>query len=156
MRAVHIAEPDGKFEVVDRDVAQPGRWQVLVRTAACGVCRSDVMTKAGMATAYPRVPGHEVVGTVESVGEGVSHWQVGQRVGIGWFVNSRQGETVIMHNGRVDGFRADLVLVPDLKLGIIVQYNVDTVSDALPVGPERLANVILDALIPAVRDATRS
>ena len=124
MRAVQVTTPGGNFEVVERDVPQPGHWQVLVRTAACGVCHSDVMTKAGMAPEYPRVPGHEVAGTVEAVGEGVPHWRVGQRVGIGWFGGAcftctpcRKGDFISCVEGRVtglsaDGGYADYVLAP--------------------------------------------
>jgi D-arabinose 1-dehydrogenase-like Zn-dependent alcohol dehydrogenase len=124
VRAVQVAEPEGEFEVVEREVPQPGRWQVLVRTAACGVCHSDVLTRAGMASAYPRVPGHEVAGTVEAVGEGVPQWQVGQRVGIGWFGGAcftctpcRKGDFISCVEGRVtglsaDGGYADYVLAP--------------------------------------------
>jgi D-arabinose 1-dehydrogenase-like Zn-dependent alcohol dehydrogenase len=131
VRAVQIAESDGKFEVVERDIPQPGRWQVLVRTAACGVCHSDVMTKAGMASAYPRVPGHEVAGTVEALGEGVSHWEVGQRVGIGWFGGAcftctpcRNGDFISCVEGRVtglssDGGYADYVLAPADSLAAV-------------------------------------
>jgi len=133
MRAVQVVEPQGKFEIVERDVPQPGRWQVLVRTAACGVCHSDMMTVAGMASAYPRVPGHEVAGTVEAVGDGVSHWQVGQRVGIGWFGGAcftctpcRRGDFISCVEGRVtglsaDGGYADYVLAPADALAAIPQ-----------------------------------
>jgi D-arabinose 1-dehydrogenase-like Zn-dependent alcohol dehydrogenase len=114
VRAVQVSEPDGNFEVVERDVPQPGRWQVLVRTAACGVCHSDVLTRAGLASDYPRVPGHEVAGTVEAVGDGVEHWEVGQRVGIGWFGGAcftctpcRKGDFISCVEGRVTGLSAD-------------------------------------------------
>jgi D-arabinose 1-dehydrogenase-like Zn-dependent alcohol dehydrogenase len=114
VRAVQVSRPDGNFEVVERDVPQPGRWQVLVRTAACGVCHSDVLTKAGLASDYPRVPGHEVSGTVEAVGDGVEHWEVGQRVGIGWFGGAcftcapcRKGDFISCVEGRVTGLSAD-------------------------------------------------
>ena len=124
VRAVQVAEADGKFEIIERDVPHPGRWQVVVRTAACGVCHSDVLTKVGLASAYPRVPGHEVAGTVEAVGDGVPQWQVGQRVGIGWFGGAcftctpcREGDFISCVEGRVtgvsaDGGYADYVLAP--------------------------------------------
>ena len=142
MRAVQVPEPGGKFEFVERDVPQPKRWQVLVRTAVCGVCHSDVMTTAGMASAYPRVPGHEVAGTVESVGEGVSQWRVGQRVGVGWFGGAcflctpcRKGDFISCVEGRVtglsaDGGYADYVLAPaDALAAIPDELNDD---DAAP------------------------
>lgn len=114
MRAVQVNQAGADFEVVEREVPQPGRWQVLVRVGACGVCHSDAMVRGGMASDYPRVPGHEVAGTVEAVGEGVEGWQVGQRVGIGWFGGAcftctacREGDFISCAAGAVTGLSAD-------------------------------------------------
>lgn len=114
MRAVELSGPGSDFELVEREVPQPGHWQVLVRTAACGVCHSDAMAAGGMASSYPRVPGHEVAGTVEAVGDGVTQWQVGQRVGIGWFGGAcfrctpcREGDFISCTAGAVTGLSAD-------------------------------------------------
>jgi len=59
---------------------------VLIKVQACGVCRSDVLTKEGYwpGIQYPRVPGHEVAGIVDELGAGVSEWKKGQRAGVGW------------------------------------------------------------------------
>ena len=53
---------------------------------ACGVCHSDSVTKQGLFPniQYPRVPGHEVIGSVDAIGSGVAGWSAGQRVGVGW------------------------------------------------------------------------
>jgi D-arabinose 1-dehydrogenase-like Zn-dependent alcohol dehydrogenase len=53
---------------------------------ACGICHSDSLTKEGAypGIAYPRVPGHEVAGVIDALGAGVTGWQPGQRVGVGW------------------------------------------------------------------------
>jgi D-arabinose 1-dehydrogenase-like Zn-dependent alcohol dehydrogenase len=53
---------------------------------ACGVCHSDLFTKEGAwpGIQYPRAPGHEVVGTIDELGAGVSGWTKGQRIGVGW------------------------------------------------------------------------
>jgi D-arabinose 1-dehydrogenase-like Zn-dependent alcohol dehydrogenase len=114
VRAVQIAGAGGRFELVEREVPPPGRGEVLVRVAACGVCHSDVMAQAGMATTYPRVPGHEVAGRVEALGEGVTQWEVGQRVGIGWFGGAcftctacREGDFISCRVGKVTGLSAD-------------------------------------------------
>ena len=64
--------------------------QVQIKIESCGVCHSDLSmwrNEWGM-TAYPFVPGHEVIGTVEAVGAGVHHLSIGQRVGAGWFSDS--------------------------------------------------------------------
>jgi D-arabinose 1-dehydrogenase-like Zn-dependent alcohol dehydrogenase len=86
MRAVHVTRSKGPLEVVEREISEPGAGQVRVKVEACGICHSDSMTKEGLwpGIHYPRVPGHEVVGTIDAIGDGVSGWTKGQRVGIGW------------------------------------------------------------------------
>ena len=85
MKSVQISKPGGNFEIVEREVPEPGAGQVLIRVQACGVCHSDVLTKEGlMPIQYPRVPGHEVVGVIDDLGDGVTSWKKGQRVGVGW------------------------------------------------------------------------
>jgi len=87
MRAMILASPgDGDVKPVDRDVPVPAANQVLVRVAACGVCRTDLHIVDGElpAPATPLVPGHEIVGVVERVGDEVTDLAVGDRVGIPW------------------------------------------------------------------------
>ncbi|HEX3352842.1 MAG TPA: alcohol dehydrogenase [Terriglobales bacterium] len=86
MKAAQISKPGADFQIVERKIPEPGSGQVLIRVQACGVCHSDVLTKEGLwpGIQYPRVPGHEVAGVIDKVGEGVSTWQKGQRVGVGW------------------------------------------------------------------------
>jgi D-arabinose 1-dehydrogenase-like Zn-dependent alcohol dehydrogenase len=58
---------------------------VRVKIAACGVCHSDALVRAGaMGTQLPRVPGHEIAGTIDAVGAGVTAFQAGNTVGVGW------------------------------------------------------------------------
>ena len=61
-----------------------------IRVQACGVCHSDVVTVQGLfpIVQYPRVPGHEVIGVVDAIGEDVHGWSVGARAGVGWFGGS--------------------------------------------------------------------
>lgn len=86
MRAVQVSRPSGPFEIVDRALPQPSAGQVRIRVQACGVCHSDSVVKDGLSPGirYPRVPGHEVAGVIDAVGERVSEWKLGQRVGVGW------------------------------------------------------------------------
>jgi D-arabinose 1-dehydrogenase-like Zn-dependent alcohol dehydrogenase len=86
MKAVQVPKPGADFEVVERDIPQPGPKQVRIRVLACGVCHSDVLTKEGLfaGISYPRVPGHEVAGVIDEVGPGVTTWKQGERVGVGW------------------------------------------------------------------------
>jgi D-arabinose 1-dehydrogenase-like Zn-dependent alcohol dehydrogenase len=59
---------------------------VRIKIQACGICHSDTLTKEGLypGLEYPRVPGHEIVGVVDAVGEQVARWKAGERVGVGW------------------------------------------------------------------------
>src|SRR4051812_11923031 len=125
MRAVQVRKAGGDFELVEREVPQPGFGEALVRVHACGVCHSDVLAKEGAypGVRYPLVPGHEVAGVIEALGEGVHGWQVGQRVGVGWFGGNcgycewcRRGllldcENMEIPGITVDGGYADFVVV---------------------------------------------
>ena len=86
MRVVQVAHPKEAFEIVEREIPEPGAGSVRIKVEACGVCHSDAMTKEGTwpGIQYPRVPGHEVAGIVDAIGQGVAGWTQGQRVGVGW------------------------------------------------------------------------
>jgi len=86
MTVAQISKPGGGFQIVEREIPEPGAGQVRIKVQACGVCHSDVLTVEGgwPGIEYPRVPGHEVAGVIDEVGEGVSEWKKGQRVGVGW------------------------------------------------------------------------
>jgi len=86
MRAVQVPSPKASFEIVEREIPEPGPGSVRIKVEACGVCHSDSYTKEGIfpLVQYPRVPGHEVVGVVDTVGPGVARWVPGQRAGVGW------------------------------------------------------------------------
>ena len=70
--ALQIPNGGADFELVQREIADPGRRDVRIRVEACGVCHSDVMAKSGMAASYPRIPGHEIAGVVDAVGADVT------------------------------------------------------------------------------------
>ena len=86
MKAAQVSSPGADLQIVERAIPQPGAGQVRIKVQACGVCHSDVLTKDGLwpGIQYPRIPGHEVAGTIDEVGDGVSEWEKGQRVGVGW------------------------------------------------------------------------
>ncbi|MCA1683341.1 MAG: alcohol dehydrogenase [Actinobacteria bacterium] len=125
MRAMQVSGPGGDFELVEREVPAPGPGQAVVRVHACGVCHSDVFAKEGgyPGVSYPLVPGHEIAGAIEALGEGVHGWEVGQPVGVGWFGGNcgycewcRRGSLIDCENTEipgvtVDGGYADYVLV---------------------------------------------
>ncbi|HEX4120667.1 MAG TPA: alcohol dehydrogenase catalytic domain-containing protein [Verrucomicrobiae bacterium] len=86
MRVAQIARPNGPFEIVERPVPEPKPGWVRIKVQACGICHSDSLVKEGHwpGLQYPRVPGHEVIGIVDAVGEGAGQLKAGQRVGVGW------------------------------------------------------------------------
>lgn len=86
MHAFQIKRPNGPLERVEREIPTPPSGFVRMKVHTCGVCHSDVFTVEGSipGTEYPRVPGHEVIGVIDAVGAGVTEWQIGQRVGVGW------------------------------------------------------------------------
>jgi D-arabinose 1-dehydrogenase-like Zn-dependent alcohol dehydrogenase len=86
MRVAQVVSAGGPFQIVERPIPEPPADWVRIKVQACGVCHSDSLVKEGHwpGIQYPRVPGHEVIGTVDAVGKGVSKWKTGQRVGVGW------------------------------------------------------------------------
>jgi len=132
-RAVQVPRPGGPFEIVEREILQPGPRQVRVKVQACGLCHSDVLTKEGHwpGMKYPRVPGHEVAGVIDAIGSEVPRWKPGQRVGVGWLgsycghcESCRRGSFVTCANQLIsgvtmDGGYQDYVVVPFEALALI-------------------------------------
>ena len=73
MKAMEVREPGGPLRLVEREVPTPGSRQVLIKVQACGICHSDCFTKEGHwpGLQYPRVPGHEIAGIIDTAGPGV-------------------------------------------------------------------------------------
>jgi propanol-preferring alcohol dehydrogenase len=71
--AVQVTSP-GKMDLVQGPIIDPAAGQVRLRVEACGICHTDSVTMDGLipGIAYPRVPGHEVVGKIDALGDGVS------------------------------------------------------------------------------------
>ena len=133
MKAAQISKAGGDFELVERDIPEPGPGQVRVKVEACGICHSDVLVKEGLwpGLQYPRVPGHEIAGRLDALGVGVSAWKKGDRVGVGWhgghdFVcdECRRGDFAMCVNRKVtgidyDGGYAEYMIVPAEALAAI-------------------------------------
>jgi D-arabinose 1-dehydrogenase-like Zn-dependent alcohol dehydrogenase len=140
MKAAQIPKAGADFEVVEREIPKPGTGEVRIKVQACGVCHSDVFTKEGWwpGIEYPRVPGHEVAGLVDEVGEGVSGWKTGQRVGVGWHgghdgtcLQCRRGDFGNCQNMKIAGISYD---------GGYQQYMLAPL-EALTAMPEGLSDV---------------
>ncbi len=87
MKAIQVKSPGANFELVQMEIPVPKENEVLIKVEACGICHGDAVVKEGHypGIQYPRVPGHEVIGIIDKLGPGVSVWQTGQRVGVGWY-----------------------------------------------------------------------
>ncbi|MFZ0661733.1 MAG: alcohol dehydrogenase [Acidobacteriaceae bacterium] len=132
-RFVQVGKRGGALELVTRQVGEPEAGWVRVKVQACGVCHSDSFTKEGTfpGISYPRVPGHEVAGVVDAIGEGVTEWRVGQRVGLGWYGGHcgkcepcRRGDLVGCRRLKVpgiayDGGYSDYVFAPEVALAAV-------------------------------------
>ncbi|WP_353064549.1 alcohol dehydrogenase [Tunturibacter psychrotolerans] len=163
MKVAQITNPKTGFQIVEREIPKPGAGHVRIKVQACGVCHSDVLTVEGFwpGIEYPRVPGHEVAGVVDELGDGVSNWKKGQRVGVGWHgghdntcSECRRGDFNNCKNMKIAGISYDggyqqymvapeeaLVAIPDslsdveaapLLCAGITTYNALRHSGALP------------------------
>ena len=146
-RVAQVSAPDGRLELVEREVPRPGPGHVRIAVEACGVCHSDVFFVNALVPGvrFPVVPGHEIAGRIEEIGEGTSSgWQVGERVAVGWFGGSchhctpcRQGDFIVCENLKVpgwayDGGYAEAVIAPADALARIPDALAAT--DAAPLG----------------------
>jgi D-arabinose 1-dehydrogenase-like Zn-dependent alcohol dehydrogenase len=144
MRAVQVGAPGGALELVERQVPEPGPGEALVRVHACGICHSDSFAKEGgfPGVSHPLVPGHEIAGEIAALGEGVQGWEIGQRVGVGWFGGNcgycrhcRGGDLINCENMGIpgvtfDGGYADYVCVRASAMALIPDELAD--AEAAP------------------------
>lgn len=135
MRAVVVSRPGGPLELVERPIPEPDAGQVRIKVAACGICHSDVLSKNGgwPGISFPRIPGHEVTGTIDAVGPGVpSRWSAGLTIGVGWHAwhcgycdSCRRGSFVTCQTGplvtgiSLDGGYAEYMVAPYTALALM-------------------------------------
>lgn len=140
MTVIQLRSSGAPFEVVKREIPSPGANQVRIKVQACGICHSDVVVKEGIwpGLQYPRVTGHEVAGVIDEVGAGVTSWEKGQRVGVGWHGGHcfqcdpcRRGDFMGCRNFQVTGVNED---------GGYAQYMIAR-SEAVAAIPDTLSPV---------------
>jgi propanol-preferring alcohol dehydrogenase len=158
-RVVEVA-PDGSLRPAERELVPPGPGQVRIRVQACGICHSDsVAVHPHDEREAGRVPGHEAVGRIDAVGEGVTAWNVGDRAGVGFLgghcgvcASCRVGDFVGCTNQprtgvTVDGGYAEYLYARQTGL-VAVPEDVD----ALRVAPLLCAGfTVYNALIQEIR-----
>jgi propanol-preferring alcohol dehydrogenase len=142
-KAVQVTKP-GTLELVERTVVEPVYGQVRIRIEACGVCHTDAYTVQGgfPGLTYPRVPGHEAIGTIETLGPGVQDWRIGQRVGVGYLGghcghcdHCRRGDFVNCRNQPISGVHSDggyAELMIALSSGLVAIPDGLSSTDAAP------------------------
>ena len=145
MRAAQVVSAKGPYQIVEREIPEPGAGQVRIRVQASGVCHSDAVTKEGYfpGIEYPRVPGHEVAGLIDAVGTGVAGWKVGDRAGVGWHGGHcghcdpcRRGDFLVCQVAALipgvsyDGGHADYMVAPAVALARIPEGL--SAADAAP------------------------
>ena len=133
MRAAVLPEAGADFELVEREVPEPDSDEVRVKVEACGICHSDAYAKEGVhpGISYPHVPGHEIAGRIDAVGNDVAGWSTDDRVGVGWHGGHcfscdacRRGDFQQCENGEItgityDGGYAEYTTVPSEALAAI-------------------------------------
>jgi propanol-preferring alcohol dehydrogenase len=116
MKAMVLEEPQSPLQEAELPIPQPGRGQILIRVAACGVCRTDLHVSDGDLTdpKLPLVLGHEIVGTVAAKGMEVDGLAVGDRVGVPWLGHTcgvcrfcRTGRENLCDQARFTGYQID-------------------------------------------------
>ena len=117
MRAMVLEAPRSPLRWNDqREMPRPAPHEILIRVRACGVCRTDLHLVDGELPdpKLPVIPGHEIVGTVESKGEDVSRYRVGDRVGVPWLgwtcgecAYCRTGRENLCDRARFTGYQVD-------------------------------------------------
>jgi propanol-preferring alcohol dehydrogenase len=116
MRAMVLDCPGEPLRMRDLDLREPAAGELRVRVAACGVCRTDLHVVDGELpnARLPIIPGHEIVGRVEALGEGVTQFSLGERVGIPWLGHTcgtcaycRRGEENLCDQPLFTGYTRD-------------------------------------------------
>ena len=116
MQVMLLDRPGLPLKPAELEVPEPGAGQILIKVAACGVCRTDLHIFDGELP-HPKLPlvlGHEIVGHVEALGPGVEEFSVGDRVGVPWLGWTdgtcrycRRGEENLCDHPRFTGYQID-------------------------------------------------
>lgn len=120
MLTMRLNEPDlienNPLKLVDTETPKPGPHEILVRVQACGICHTDLHTVEGELDLpkKPVIPGHQVVGVVEKLGEGANRFKKGDRVGMAWLYFTcgkcsycQQGKENLCENALFTGYHVD-------------------------------------------------
>ena len=116
MRAMVLEEPKRSLKLRDVPKPKPDRGQLLVRVRTCAVCRTDLHVADGELPdpKLPLILGHQIVGEVEEIGDKISNFAIGDRVGVPWLgwtdgncPYCRSGRENLCDNARFTGYTID-------------------------------------------------
>ena len=116
MRAMILEQPGQPLHLADIPIPEPAPKQVRVKVSVCGICRTDLHVVDGDLTEpkLPIVPGHQIVGTVDKIGSGITAFKIGQRVGVPWLGGScgecrfcLAGQENLCDRARYTGYQID-------------------------------------------------
>lgn len=170
MKAMMLREPGpaegNPLKSVDLPVPEPAPGQIRLRVRACGVCHTDLhLVEGEIATPkLPVVPGHQIIGRVDALGEGTTRFLVGDRVGVPWLY-STCGECGYCQRGlenlcndalftgqHADGGFAEYMVVPaDFAYSIPIGFPDDQAAPLLCAGIIGFRSLLLSAIEPGGR-----
>ena len=145
-QAMQVDEPGAAFRLVEQEPVAPGPGHVRVIVEAVGICHSDAMFIDGHmpGLSFPLVPGHEIAGRIDAIGDDVGDFGVGQRVAIGWFGGNcghcnpcRSGDAIHCIEMQIPGLPypggfAEEIVVPATALARIPEAF--SAAEAAPMG----------------------
>ncbi|AWK11924.1 alcohol dehydrogenase [Streptomyces spongiicola] len=151
-RVAQVTTARGPFEVVEREVPQPGPCHVRITVEACGICHSDAFFVAAAlpGVTFPVVPGHEIAGRIDALGDGLQGWgwEVGDRVAVGWFggscghcVSCRRGDFIVCENLKVPGWAYDGGFAESVIAPVDALARIPDALTAADAGPMACAGV---------------
>jgi propanol-preferring alcohol dehydrogenase len=165
LRAPRPAE-ENPLDVVDLPAPEPAPGQVRLRVRACGVCHTDLhLVEGEIATPrLPVIPGHQIIGRVEALGEGVARYAVGDRVGVPWLYSTcgqcdycRRGLENLCDQARFTGQHADggfaeyMVVPADFAYAIPMGFPDDQAAPLLCAGIIGYRSLRLSGIEPGGR-----
>ncbi|PDT10384.1 zinc-dependent alcohol dehydrogenase family protein [Rhizobium sp. M1] len=151
MKAMILEATGSPLRPVERPDPVPGKGELMLRVEACAVCRTDLHVCDGDLTSpkLPLVPGHEIVGIVEAVGQGVSALRIGQRVGVAWLGHTcggcsfcRNGEENLCDQPQFTGYTRDGGFATHVVADADYAFALDEQADPVALAPLLCAGLI--------------
>ncbi|MBB2699964.1 UNVERIFIED_ORG: propanol-preferring alcohol dehydrogenase [Rhizobium esperanzae] len=151
MKAMILEAVGSPLRPVERPDPVPGKGQLMLRMEACAVCRTDLHVCDGDLDnpKLPLVPGHEIVGIVEAVGEGIASLRIGQRVGVPWLGHTcgscsfcRAGEENLCDRPQFTGYTRDGGFATHVVADADYAFALDELADPVALAPLLCAGLI--------------